>query len=158
MDPIDNLAQSLLIGLVICSTMSDGYIMIKNLFHDKKTLENMEYYQDVLKAVSSYGLDKYEKEEDGSIIVADQKTEKKEQTEEIKQTNKIEKEEMIKENIKMKTTQLQIPTPWEAKGMTKEEYDLYKMKKKKERSDIENREHKSIKKDKEKHKSFPNHK
>ena len=155
MDPIDYLAQSLLIGLVICSTVSDGYIMVKNLFHDKKTLENMEYCQDVLKAVSSYGLDKYEKGEDGSIVVSDEQKEK-EKEKEKEETNPIQKtDNIVSENIQMKTTPISTIPPWEAKGMTKEEYELYRMRKKKERAENENREHKSKK---DKSKSFPSHK
>ncbi len=161
MDPIDNLAQSLLVGLVICSAMSDGYIMIRNMFHDQKTLENMEYCQDLLKAVSSYGLDKYKKEEDGSIIVADEIKEKeKNETENMekdeKEKNEIKNVEKEEENIKMKINPIQ--TPWEMKGMTKEEYESYKLRKKKERSEMENKEHKSVKKEKDKNKSFPSHK
>lgn len=140
MDPVDNLAQSLLVGLVICSAMSDGYIMVKNIFHDKKTVENAEYCKDLLKVVTSYGLDKYKKTEDGKIIVEDEK--------------KIEPE--VKEDIEIKKEkEAEKPqTPWEQRGMTKEEYEQYKIKKrqKKERE----QEQKPTKK--EKNKSFPMHK
>lgn len=152
MDPVDNLAQSLLVGLVICSVMSDGYIMVKNVFHDKKTVENAEYCKDLLKVVTSYGLDKYKKTEDGKIIVED---EKKQKEPEVKQD--IEKE-IKREKDTEKTQEPQ--TPWEQRGMTKEEYEQYKLKKKREKEqremEIDKHERKLLKK--EKNKSFPMHK
>lgn len=153
MDPVDNLAQSLLVGLVICSVMSDGYIMAKNIFHDKKTVENAEYCKDLLKVVTSYGLDKYKKTEDGKIIVED---EKKQKEPELKQD--LEKEiKREKESEKSQEPQ----TPWEQRGMTKEEYEQYKLKKKREKEqreimETDRQERKSSKK--EKNKSFPMHK
>jgi hypothetical protein len=147
MDPVDNLAQSLLVGLVICSAMSDGYIMVKNIFHDKKTVENAEYCKDLLKVVTSYGLDKYKKTEDGKIIVEDEKT---------KPTIEIEKE--VKKEKEPEKAQEPL-TPWEQRGMTKEEYDQYKLKKKQKREremEIDKQEQKTLKR--EKNKSFPMHK
>lgn len=145
MDPVDNLAQSLLVGLVICSVMSDGYIIVKNIFHDKKTVENTEYCKDLLKVVTSYGLDKYKKTEDGKIIVEDEKKT------EVKEESQIKKE-------KDKPEELTPMTPWEQRGMTKEEYEQYKMKKrqKKEREREIEQEQKPSKR--EKNKSFPMHK
>ncbi len=147
MDPVDNLAQSLLVGLVLCSVMSDGYIMVKNMFHDKKTMEQMEYCQDVLKAVSSYGLDKYDKMEDGSIIVKEviqpKQTKKEEEInlskkeDSILQKEEKEEKEEKKNKIVMKVSEkLQNETeltPWQQRGMTREEYEQYKMRKKREK-------------------------
>lgn len=148
MDPVDNLAQSLLVGLVICSVMSDGYIVVRNMFHDKKTVENAEYCKDLLKVVTSYGLDKYKKTEDGKIIVEDEKKIEPE----IKQEPEIKKE---------KEKDITTITPWEQRGITKEEYEQYRLKKKREKErekemEIERQERKSLKK--EKNKSFPMHK
>ena len=153
MDPVDNLAQSLLVGLVICSVMSDGYIMVKNVFHDKKTVENAEYCKDLLKVVTSYGLDKYKKTEDGKIIVEDEKKHKETEVKEDLEG------EIKREKESAKLQELIPPTPWEQRGMTKEEYDQYRLKKKqkKEREmEIDKQEQKASKKDKTK--SFPMHK
>ena len=43
MDPVDNLAQSLLVGLVICSAMSDGYIMIKNIEYNSSFHKTLHF-------------------------------------------------------------------------------------------------------------------
>ncbi len=151
MDPVDNLAQSLLVGLVICSVMSDGYIMVKNMFHDKKTVENLEYCQDVLKAVSSYGLDKYDKMEDGSIQVKEIIRPKEEEVqlpkeEEIihkeeevisKETDHEEKKSKIVMKISEKIEQEKEITPWEQRGMTREEYEQYRLKRRRERENGE---------------------
>jgi hypothetical protein len=86
-DPIDNLAQSFLIGLVICSTISDGYIMFKNYINDKETKKNVEYYSDVISAVSSVVFNKCEKNDDGTLII---ETEQKETIPIIKELNNLE--------------------------------------------------------------------
>jgi hypothetical protein len=162
MDPVDNLAQSLLVGLVICSVMSDGYIMVKNVFHDKKTIENAEYCKDLLKVVTSYGLDKYKKTEDGKIIVEDEKKEPEVKQDIEKEIKREKPQEPLTEFTKGEFSE-SVPTvltPWEQRGMTKEEYEQYRQKKKREKEqkemEIERHERKSLKK--EKNKSFPMHK
>ena len=149
MDPVDNLAQSLLVGLVICSVMSDSYIMVKNMFHDKKTKENMEYATDLLKVVSSYGLDKYDKMEDGSIQVKEIIRPKEEEEvqlqkeKEIIQKEEEDHEEKKEQKIVMKVSEKfqqekekEIP-PWQQKGMTREEYEQYRLKRRRERENGE---------------------
>lgn len=93
-DPIDNLAQSFLIGLVICSTISDGYIMLKNYMNDKETQKNVEYYTDVMSAVSSVVFNKCEKKDDGTIIIEQNEIETK-----IEQNESSKKEINENENI-----------------------------------------------------------
>jgi hypothetical protein len=101
-DPIDNLAQSFLIGLVLCSALSDGYLFLQNMSKNK----NMEYYKDVYQAVTSFSLQKYEEKEDGCIIITDdsikQEDSKEVENKEIKkeEIKEVEIKEMKKEEIK----------------------------------------------------------
>lgn len=100
-DPIDNLAQSFLVGLVICSTLSDGYILFQKYMNDKKFQKNIEYYSDVFNAVTSFSLNKHTESDDGSIII-DTQTQTLPEKNELKETS--ENIEIIKEKIELKET------------------------------------------------------
>ncbi len=104
-DPIDNLAQSFLVGLVICSTLSDGYILFQKYMNDKKFQKNIEYYSDVFNAVTSFGLNKHTESDDGSIII-DTQTQTLPEKNKLKETS--ENIEIIKEKNEVKETTITI--------------------------------------------------
>ncbi len=104
-DPIDNLAQSFLIGLVLCSALSDGYIFLQNMSKDK----NMEYYKDVYQAVTSFSLQKYEEKEDGCIVITDDSI-KQEDLKEV-ENKEIKKEEMKETKVEEDKSKEILSTP-----------------------------------------------
>jgi hypothetical protein len=146
-DPIDNLAQSFLIGLVLCSALSDGYIFLQNMSKDK----NMEYYKDVYQAVTSFSLQKYEETDDGSIlIVSDTKEETKKEMKEDKIEKEIEiekqetsQEELIQETVSSNPIKIHIEPIFE--NSTKEENPEKKKEKKRNKEMKEHKEPKDTK-------------
>ncbi len=96
MDPTDNLAQSFLIGLVFCSLISDVYIGVNSFINNDELKKNITYVNDVIHAVSSFSLNKYEELNDGSICISNEK----EQINNDKK--KINKEKINKENDSVK--------------------------------------------------------
>ncbi len=107
MDYTDNLAQSFLIGLVFCSVLSDVYIGVHSIFNNEDLKKKINYYQDVVSAVSSFSLNKYEENDDGSIYIENNVNKNKDKNQ-FKEKIKIEKEnkdvhfqqEIIKEEFK----------------------------------------------------------
>ncbi len=68
-EPIDTLAQTFLFGLVFCSLLTDVYVFFQSSTEDKQMKKRIDYYSDVYKAVTSVGLNQYEVDKDGTILI-----------------------------------------------------------------------------------------
>ena len=71
-DYINNLAFSFFSGLVICSLLSDSYIILNNFFKNNYIKKKINYIKNLYKIFISLASNSFKNDEEGNIIIEDE--------------------------------------------------------------------------------------
>lgn len=92
---INNLAFTFFSGLVICSILSDSYIIINNILNNNYIKKKISYCKKLYKIIIGLSFNFYKRDEEGNIIIEDIYNEKKNNN---KCTNPFD-DDYIEENL-----------------------------------------------------------
>jgi hypothetical protein len=68
-DTINNLAFSFFSGLVICSLLSDSYIILNNFLKNNYIKKKIDYYKNIYRIIVGLSLNSFKNDQDGNIII-----------------------------------------------------------------------------------------